>query len=143
MSTAIRATRDRVAELRAKSFPTDFDALDILAVGLPTVSFLQVVIVGRLIVTEILLLAALPWLWRARNRLRLPRWFLMIWAGWLVSQIATDVVVGSAFADYARGWAGILFTLTNFAGILILVSTLRRARLFSVGLAGGFGRRTF
>jgi len=49
---------------------------------------------GRLFVTEILLLAMLPWLWRARDRPRLPRWFVGLWAGWLLSQIVTDVVVG-------------------------------------------------
>ena len=102
---------------------------------LPAVSFLEITIIGRLIVTEILLLAILPWLWRVRDRPPLPRWFLVLWAGWLLSQIVTDVVVGSALRDYARGWAGIVFTLTNFAGILVLVSTPRRARLFALGLA--------
>jgi len=47
----------------------------------------------------------------------------------------TDLVMSSAFADYARGWAAIVFTLTDFAAILVLVSTPRRARLFALGLA--------
>lgn len=111
------------------------DALDIWAFTLPAVSFLGFTIIGRLFLTEILLLALLPWLWRARDRPVPPRWFLVLWAGWLLSQIVTDVLVGSALRDYARGWAGIVFTLTNFAGILILVSTPTRARLFALGLA--------
>jgi len=109
--------------------------LDILAFAVPAVSFLEITIIGRLIVTEILLLALLPWLWRVRDRLALPRWFLALWAGWLLSQVVTDLVVRSAFSDYARGWAGIAFTLTNFSAILVLVSTPKRARLFAIGLA--------
>src|SRR3972149_6560565 len=127
--------RLRISGAAAPLLPPGGSGLDVWAFTLPAVSFLEITIIGRLFVTEILLLAMLPWLWRARDRPRLPRWFVGLWAGWLLSQIVTDVLVGSAFRDYARGWAGILFTLTNFAGILVLVSTPRRARLFAVGLA--------
>lgn len=51
-----------------------------------------------------------------------------------MSQILTDIAVGSAFADYSRGWAKIIFTLTNFVAIAALVSTPARARLFALGL---------
>jgi hypothetical protein len=111
------------------------NTLDIWAFLLPAVSFIEITVIGRLFITEILLLVMLPWLWRSPDRPALPRWFLVLWAGWLLSQVVTDVVVGSAFKDYARGWAGIVFTLTNFAGIFVLVSTARRARLFAMGLA--------
>lgn len=111
-------------------------ALDAAAFVIPAMSFLEVTIVGRLIVTEILLLVALPWLWRF-SRPRIPSWFLLLWAVWLISQIVTDIVVGSRFSDWARGWAGIVFTLTNFVAILALVSTPQRARLFGAGLAVG------
>ena len=117
--------------------PSTKTGLDIWAFVVPAVSFLEITIIGRLIVTEILLLLVLPWLWRAPDRPPLPRWFVVLWAGWLLSQIVTDLVVGSAFVDYARGWAGIVFTLTNFVGILALVATPRRARLFAMGLAAG------
>jgi len=109
--------------------------LDVWAFALPAISFLEITFIGRLFITEILLLAFLPLLWRVQDRPRFPRWFIALWAGWLLSQIVTDVVVGSTFRDYARGWAGIVFTLTNFAGILVLVSTPQRARLFALGLA--------
>jgi len=112
-------------------------ALDLWAFVLPAVSFVEITIVGRLIVSEILMLAMLPWLWSARGRPPLPRWFVVLWAGWLLSQIVTDIVVGSAFADFARGWAAIVFTFTDFAAILVVVSTPRRARLFALGLAVG------
>lgn len=121
----------------ARSMPVSLSALDFWAFVLPAVSFIEITIVGRLIVIEILLFAMLPWLWGARDRLPVPRWFVVLWAGWLLSQVVTDVVVGSAFADYARGWAAIVFTFTNFAAILVLASTPRRARLFALGLAAG------
>jgi len=112
-------------------------ALDVWAFVLPAISFITIAIGGQLIVSEILALAMLPWLWGARDRLPLPRWFVLLWAGWLISQIMTDVVVGSAFADYTRGWVAIVFTFTDFAAILVLVSTPRQARLFALGLAAG------
>jgi hypothetical protein len=111
------------------------NALDVWAFGLPAISFFQVTVVGQLIVSEVLAVVLLPWLWASKDRLKLPQWFVWLWAGWLVSQIVTDLVMTSEFADYARGWAAILFTLTDFAAILVLVSTRRRARLFALGLA--------
>ena len=112
-------------------------ALDVWAFVLPALSFIQIAIGGQLIVSEILALAMLPWLWGARDRPSLPRWFVVLWAGWLVSQIMTDLVAGSPFADYSRGWAAIVFTFTDFVAILVLVSTPRRARIFALGLATG------
>lgn len=112
-------------------------ALDLWAFVLPAVSFIQITLVGQLIVSELLMLAMLPWLWGARDRPALPRWFVILWVGWLLSQIMTDIYVGSPSADYTRGWASIAFTFTDFAAILILVSTSRRARFFALGLAAG------
>ncbi len=128
----IRAQDQTVPAMRAS-----LSALDLWAFVLPAISFVEVTIVGRLIVTEILMLPMLPWLWSARDRLPLPRWFIVLWAGWLVGQILTDIVVESAFEDYARGWAAIVFTFTNCAAILVLASTPRRARLFALGIAVG------
>ena len=121
----------------ARPLPVRLSALDLWALAVPAVSFIEITIVGRLIISELLMLAMLPWLWGARDRLPLPRWFVVIWAGWLLSQVVTDLVVGTSFADWARGWAAIVFTFTDFAAILVLVSTVRRARLFAIGLAVG------
>ena len=111
--------------------------MELWAFVLPAVSFIEVTIVGRLIVTELLLLAMLPWLWSARDRLRLPRWLVVLWAAWLVGQIVTDLIVGSLFEDYARAWAAIVLTMTNLTAILVLASTPRGARFFAWGLAVG------
>jgi hypothetical protein len=125
----------QIARPSAPSAAASTAALDIWAFVLPAISFVQVTVVGQLIVSEVLAAVMLPWLWGAKDRLRLPQWFVLLWGGWLVAQIATDLVMSSALADYARGWAAILFTLTDFAAILVLVATPRRARLFALGLA--------
>lgn len=121
----------------ARPLVVRLSALDLWAFVVPAVSFIEITIIGRLIISEVLMVAMLPWLWGARDRLPLPRWFVVLWAGWFLSQVVTDIVVGSVFADYSRGWATIFFTLTNFAAILALVSTPWRARLFALGLAAG------
>jgi hypothetical protein len=77
----------------------------------------------------------LPWLWAARDRLRLPAWYAWIWTGWLVGQVLTDIAVGSAFVDYARGWAAIGLTLTNVLAFLTLASSPRRALIATMGLS--------
>jgi hypothetical protein len=130
-------SRLHAAESGAGQIPLSLSALDLWAFVVPAVSFIQIAVVGQLILSEILMLVMLPWLWSARDRHSLPRWFLVLWAGWLLSQVVTDVVVGSAFEDFARGWAAIIFTITDFAAILVLASTPRRARLFALGLAAG------
>ena len=131
--------RDRVrAQYRIiPALQVSLNALDLWAFILPAISFVEITIVGRLIVSELVMLLMLPWLWSARDHPRIPRWFVVLWAGWLLGQIVTDIVVGSAFEDIARGWAAIVFTMTNFAAILVLASTPRRARLFALGLAVG------
>jgi hypothetical protein len=111
--------------------------MDMWALVLPAVGFAEINLGGRLMITEVLALALLPWLWGARDRPRLPKWFVLVWAGWLISQVITDLVQGSAFSDYSRGWAAILFTLIDFAAFLVVAGTPRRARLFALGIAAG------
>lgn len=110
-------------------------ALDVWAFVLPALSFGEITVVGRLIVSEIVALALLPWLLSQKDRLRVPPWFVILWGAWLASQIMTDFVVETPIDDFARGSAAIAFTLTNFVAILALVSTPQRARLFALGLA--------
>lgn len=128
LSNAIRSVR---------SVATRPTALDVWAFVLPACSFVQFQLIGRLILSEVLALVLLPWLLRARDRLHAPGWLIVLWALWLVSQIVTDLVVGSEFVDWARGWAAISFTLVNLLAILSLASTPRRARIFAAGLATG------
>src|SRR5688572_3719302 len=73
---------------------------DVWALVLPAVSFIEITVVGRLIVTELLLVALLPWLWSQRDRLPVPRWFVVLWAGWLLGQVVTDIVTRTLFSDF-------------------------------------------
>ena len=129
------SARPQRVESLLQPAPSTLSALDIWAFVLPTVSFVQVIVIGQLIVSELLMVVMLPWLWSAQDRPRISRWFVVIWAGWLLSQVMTDLIRGSAFVDFARGWSAIVFTFTDFAAILVLAGTPRRARLFALGLA--------
>ena len=120
---------------KAESTDHGWTAVDFWAFVVPAVAFLEIALVGRLKLSEVLAVVLLPWLLGKEDRLRVPRWFIVVWVGWFASQVVTDIVVGSALVDYSRGWAKILVTLTSFVAILALVSTPRRARLFALGLA--------
>jgi hypothetical protein len=138
LMTRTVAVQQAAAAARAKPVTGPVvDALDVWAFVLPAVSFIEITIVGRLFVTEVLFVLMLPWLWSAQDRLRLPEWLLVLWAGWLLGQIVTDLLVESRFQDLTRGWATISFTLTNLAATLVLAAAPRRARLFALGLAVG------
>jgi hypothetical protein len=110
-------------------------AFDIWAFVLPAVSFIELPVIGRLQLSEVIAIAIIPWVLGRRDGLHVPRWFIVLWGGWLLCQVLTDLAAGSAFADYSRGWAKIVVTLTSLVAILGLVSSPRRARLFVVGLA--------
>jgi hypothetical protein len=112
-------------------------AFDVWAFVLPAASFVQMTIGGKLILSEILALALLPWLLRSRDRLRPPMWLIALVGAWFASQVVTDILVGSALTDWTRGWAAIAFTLVDLLAILVLAGTPRRARIFALGLAVG------
>lgn len=122
---------------RIRSALAGTSAFDVWAFVLPAASFAQVTIGGRLILSEILALALLPWLLRSRDRVLPPMWLIALVGAWFASQVVTDIVVGSAVSDWARGWAAIAFTFVDLVAILVLAGTPRRARIFAVGLAAG------
>lgn len=108
---------------------------------IPMLMFLEVKVVGRLFVSEILLLCMLPFLLMARGRLlfaSLPKKLILIGLAWLVSQIVTDVMRGTPFEDWSRGWSKISFLLLNFSAIyLYLNGKEKRFFMFAVGLVLG------
>ncbi|MEX1032384.1 MAG: hypothetical protein WDZ30_03410, partial [Cellvibrionaceae bacterium] len=115
-----------------------FDCLSFLA---PLLRFLEIDLVGRLYLTEILLAAVLPFLFaRYGRRLSepLPRVAIVLLLLWLFAQVITDLVRGSHFEDYARGWAMIGFTLINFCSVYLLLRGYpKRLVLFAAGAALG------
>ena len=116
-------------------------AVDAVALVVPSAIFLEINMMGRLFVSELILLGLLPFLLMVRARLllvALPRKFLLFGLVWLFSQILTDIIRATPFEDFARGWSKIAFMLTNFSALyLILYRRQRRLVLFAAGIALG------
>jgi len=99
---------------------------DVLAFLTGAVAWLEVQVVGRLYLGELLLLACslgLPFLFTyvgsTRER-QLLGWFFALAALYLLGLIATDLYRGTPFTDYARGWARAAVYVGDFAGLLVL-----------------------
>lgn len=120
--------------------------LALVAFVVPAALWMEVQALGRIFVSELLLLGLLPFLWLARGRMLaapLPRTFLALGALWLASQMLTDVVRETEFRDYARGWARIAFFMAHFCVLyMLLYGSRRRLVLFGLGVAAG-GYLTF
>jgi hypothetical protein len=114
---------------------------DVLAFVVPVILFLEVEFIGRLFVSELLLLACLPVLLAVRGNAlsaKFPRTLLALGGAWLLAQVASDMVNATLFEDYARGWAKIAFTLSNFTALYLLIGgDRRRIVLFVTGWAIG------
>lgn len=112
-----------------------------LACFLPCLMFYEIDLGGRLFLSEILLIALLPFLVAIRGRLvaeTLPRQLLMLGTLWLIAQIVTDHIRGTPFADWSRGWAKIALIQVNFVSIYLLLNGSRfRYLAFAVGIALG------
>jgi hypothetical protein len=132
------------AAAQARTRPQPLLAL--LAFGAPLMIWAEIVLVGRLFVTELILAGALPLLLLTRGRMLaapMVRTFLILAFIWLLSQVMTDLIRGTPFVDYSRGWSKIIFMMVNFAAIYMIVYGSRlRIVLFAVGLAFG-GYLTF
>jgi hypothetical protein len=115
--------------------------LDVIAFLVPVTQFLQINVVGRLYMPDVLLACMLPMLFFARGqrlRARLPMIFILLAFLWLFGQVVTDIVRATVFRDYIRGWAKIAFTLVNFCALyLLLHGHRRRFILYAVGLTAG------
>jgi len=111
---------------------------DYLVFLIPFLEFVQVNIVGVLNGTDICLICAFLY-FAARGRIRIKspivKRVLILGLFWLASQILTDLVRHSAFADYARGWSNISLTLINFVTLYVLLyGRPRRFVIYGWGL---------
>jgi hypothetical protein len=99
--------------------------------------------IGRMYTSEIALLVLLPWLLAARSRIlseKVPFRILALALIWLLGQILTDLVRDTKFDDFARGWANIGFTITDFVAIFLLVNyRLHTLPILLLGLSVGQG----
>lgn len=102
-------------------------------------------LVGELFVCEVLLLLLLPYLLLRSQPLmetnRTQRMVLTLGFFWLLSQLTADLVHGSSFHDWSRGFSKISFVLLNFIALRRLLNSNRRILLFGVGLAVGTGAK--
>jgi hypothetical protein len=104
-------------------------------------SFAWINTIGQFYLLEIVLLfAAVMGTVRPRG-LRLqrePRRLLLLGLAWLWCQVLSDLLHGSSFHDYARGWLRIVFLMTNLIGAWILLRGNQHRLKFAVfGLAVG------
>ena len=115
--------------------------LDIFVFAVPCTMFVEITVVGRIFAPEFMLLAALPILLVGKGRALsapLPRTLIYLGLLWLAGQVVTDLIRGTPFGDYARGWAKITFTMLNFVALyLLLHDNRRRIMLFASGLVVG------
>jgi hypothetical protein len=128
---------DRLSEYR----PLSGRLGDTVTFFAPCLQFLQFRIVGTLFGTDLILLAICPLTLiygaSASNK-RFYRRYLFFGCLWLFGQALTDAIRSTPFEDYARGWAMIGFTLTNFLGLYFLLSgDTKRTILYALGSAVG------
>lgn len=115
--------------------------LDAIVFVAPLLQFAEINLVGRLYLSELVFAALLPLLLVRKGRrlaARLPRTLIGLLLVWLLAQIATDLIRGSAFHDYVRGWAMIGLALINLCALyLLLAGKPKRLVLFAAGAALG------
>lgn len=103
--------------------------------------FIEVKLVGRLFLPEIILLALFPFLLLNRGRIlraALPKTLIVLGLLWLSSQVITDVIRSTPFADFSRGWSNIGVFLIEFLAIyLLVINSERRLILFAIGIVIG------
>jgi hypothetical protein len=114
---------------------------DLLAFIIPCLIFIEVRLVGRLFLPEMILLVLCPFLLRNRGRILWtgpPKTLIVLGLLWLSAQIITDGIRATPFADFSRGWSNIGIFLLEFSVIYLLVTkSERRVFLFAIGICIG------
>lgn len=115
--------------------------LAVFAFVAPLFLWAEISLVGRLFISELILIGLLPFLLLARGRMLagpLPRTFLLLAFAWLLAQVVTDMVRATPFVDYSRGWSKIAFSMLNFMAIYLLTyGNRQRLVLFGLGIVFG------
>jgi len=105
---------------------------------IPTLTFLELRLIGRIFVSEIILIGLLPFLLLSKGWMLnspLPKKLLFLGFFWLFAQIITDLIRATPFEDYTRGWFKIAFFLVHFMSLyLLLYGNKKRLILFATGL---------
>ncbi|MFH0938677.1 MAG: O-antigen ligase family protein [Planctomycetota bacterium] len=110
---------------------------DTIAFALPCLSFLEIQLVGRLFISEIimLLVIAIKAIGSGLSIDRRAEIILKLAGVWLFAQIMTDLARQSAFEDYSRGWAKIIFFTANLCFMAQFLRTSRTILIFALGFA--------
>jgi O-antigen ligase len=111
---------------------------EVFAFFIGVTGFIQLSLVGTLFAPDVLLFFVLLYLLAKRGSSLTAKWparVIVFGLVWLGSQVATDMFRGSDSEDYLRGWAKIVFLLTNFAALYLLTRTDRRLLAYIVGIA--------
>lgn len=96
--------------------------------------FLEVNLVGRLLLPEAVLAALFPFAIFFHGRRLLekgPATVIALAMLWLLFQVLTDLVRNTPFEDFSRGWSKIVFFTINFCALYLLIDN-RQARLVAV-----------
>lgn len=124
-----------------KGGPGIRDKASVLVFLIPCLQFVQVKAIGVLSGSDLMILAVfLYFANRGKIRIATPvgKIFVALCSLWLVSQIVTDIVRHTAFADSARGWSMIGMTLISFVVLyMLLYGQPGRLVLYGWGLAAG------
>lgn len=100
-----------------------FDSLILVSAGVGQV--LEIDLGGRLLMSDIILLLALPYALARRWRMlfeREARVLLALLLVWLLGAIFTDAIRETPFEDLIRGWSKIIFFMVDFASVYLLVA---------------------
>ncbi len=114
---------------------------DAVTLLIPSLIFLEIKLVGRLFLPEIITFCLFLFLLISRGRMLfapMPKRCILLGLIWLFSQVITDIVRETPFDDFARGWSKIVFLLLNFASLYLLIyRNEKRLFLFAVGIVIG------
>ena len=84
--------------------------VDLLIIFIPLMRFLEIKVIGRLFMPEVILVCLFPiLLFNKRNVLSapLPKMLTILASVWLVGQVVTDLIRHTPNTDYMRVWSKI------------------------------------
>jgi hypothetical protein len=114
---------------------------DFLAFSISIMWFVYIKVIGNLYISELLLISVFLLMFSRHGRTLLeplPKRILLFGCLWLLSQVATDLILLTPVESLLKGWASIAFFLIEFAGLyMLLYGNIRRVKIFIVGFSAG------
>src|ERR1700679_2495731 len=107
---------------------------------IPASGFVEFTLIGQMFLSDLMVLILTPMLLAmAKGKFqREMKWLLIALAFYLVGAILTDMIVGTPFTDYTRGWARIAFFFFYMITFYLLAGgNIDRIALCALGYAVG------